>query len=56
MRGAVEAHKQTAATEAERISATHLEVIHPPFKLRNNAQLAAQLAASMSHVALIGPN
>jgi hypothetical protein len=26
------------------------------FKFRNKAQLAAQLAASISHVALIGPN
>jgi hypothetical protein len=33
------------------------EVGSPPlFKFRNNAQLAAQLAASISHVALIGPN
>ena len=29
---------------------------HPLFKFRNNAQLAAQLPASISHVALIGPN
>jgi WD40 repeat protein len=29
---------------------------HPLFKFRNNAQFAAQLAASISHVALIGPN
>jgi hypothetical protein len=28
----------------------------PLFKFRNNAQLAAQLAASISHAAVIGPN
>ena len=29
---------------------------HPLFKFRNNDKLAAQLTASISHTALIGPN
>ena len=41
---------------AEELRVHTLQVSNPLFKFRNNAQFADQFAASIRHVALIGPN